>query len=102
MVQYWRAAGMTYLTYSVKCADLVRQALKEPFRSQVLNRIEYSMVKGSWEGGKITERSKFAPLKLAIVNFVTDVPSNETNADIPCFSFSATLEPNANGSITAK
>lgn len=58
MVQYWRAAGMTYLTYSVKCADLVRQALKEPVRSQVLNRVSYSMIKGNWESGKIVQRSK--------------------------------------------
>lgn len=62
MVQYWRAAGMTYLTYSVKCADLVRQALKEPVRSQVLNRVSYSMIKGNWESGKIVERSTFCSL----------------------------------------
>lgn len=49
---------MTYLTYSVKCADLVRQALKEPVRSQVLNRVSYSMIKGNWESGKIVQRSK--------------------------------------------
>lgn len=57
MVQYWRAAGMTYLTYSIKCADLVRQALKEPIRSQVLGRAGFSMTKGNWEGGKIVQRS---------------------------------------------
>lgn len=57
MVQYWRAAGMTYLKYSTTCADLVRQALKEPIRSQVLNRAAYCMTKGEWEGGKIVQRS---------------------------------------------
>lgn len=58
MVQYWRAAGMTYLTYSNKCADLVRQALKEPIRSKVLSRAGFTMVRGDWKGGKIVQRSK--------------------------------------------
>ena len=58
MVQYWRAAGMTYLKYSNTCAELVRQALKEPLRSKVLNRAGFMMTKGEWEGGKIVQRSK--------------------------------------------
>lgn len=57
MVQYWRAAGMTYLTYSIKCADLVRQALKEPIRSKMLGKTGFSMTKGQWDAGKIVERS---------------------------------------------
>ena len=61
MVQYWRAAGMTYLKYSNTCAELVRQALKEPARSKMLNKAGYSMVKGEWEAGKIVQRSKFFP-----------------------------------------
>lgn len=59
MVQYWRAAGMTYLKYSNTCAELVRQALKEPVRSQVLNRAGFSMIRGDWEAGKIVQRSTF-------------------------------------------
>ncbi|KAI0562061.1 ATP synthase [Gracilaria domingensis] len=59
MVQYWRAAGMTYLKYSTTCAELVRQALKEPIRSQVLNRAGYAMIRGDWDKGKIVQRSKW-------------------------------------------
>lgn len=65
MVQYWRAAGMTYLKYSTTCAELVRQALKEPIRAKVLDRAGFSMVRGEWEGGKIVQRSTFALLFLA-------------------------------------
>ncbi|PXF43897.1 ATP synthase subunit epsilon, mitochondrial [Gracilariopsis chorda] len=61
MVQYWRAAGMTYLKYSTTCAELVRQALKEPIRSQVLNRAGYAMIKGEWESGKIVQRTLIEP-----------------------------------------
>ena len=61
MVQYWRAAGMTYLKYSNTCAELVRQALKEPLRSQGLNRAGFSMLKGHWEDGKIVQRTVIEP-----------------------------------------
>lgn len=62
MVQYWRAAGMTYISYSIKCADLVRQALKEPVRSKVLSRAGFSMIRGDWEAGKIVQRSTCSAL----------------------------------------
>lgn len=48
---------MTYLTYSMRCADLVRHALKEPVRSKLLGSTGFSMTKGQWEGGKIVTRS---------------------------------------------
>ncbi|XP_051147929.1 ATP synthase subunit epsilon, mitochondrial [Andrographis paniculata] len=35
---FWRAAGMTYITYSNLCANMVRQCLKEPYRSEALTR----------------------------------------------------------------
>lgn len=58
MVQYWRAAGMTYLKYSTTCAELVRQALKEPIRSRGLDRAGFAMTRGDWQEGKIVQRSK--------------------------------------------
>jgi len=35
---YWRAAGMTYVHYANQCAVLLRQCMKEPFRTQSLSR----------------------------------------------------------------
>lgn len=59
MVQYWRAAGMTYLKYSSVCANLVRNAVKESLKAPVSKKAEYSMLKAEWEGGKIVTRSTF-------------------------------------------
>jgi F-type H+-transporting ATPase subunit epsilon len=35
---FWRAAGMTYITYSNICANLVRNCLKEPYKTEALSR----------------------------------------------------------------
>ncbi|XP_024378283.1 ATP synthase subunit epsilon, mitochondrial [Physcomitrium patens] len=35
---YWRTAGMTYLSYANTCAAMVRNCLKEPFKSKALQR----------------------------------------------------------------
>jgi len=35
---FWRTAGMTYLSYSNTCAAMVRNCLKEPFKTQALQR----------------------------------------------------------------
>ncbi|XP_039016743.1 ATP synthase subunit epsilon, mitochondrial-like [Hibiscus syriacus] len=37
-VPFWRAAGMTYITYSNICANLVRNCLKEPYKTEALTR----------------------------------------------------------------
>ncbi|MCI20041.1 ATP synthase subunit epsilon mitochondrial-like, partial [Trifolium medium] len=37
-VPFWRAAGMTYITYSNICANLVRNCLKEPHKTEALSR----------------------------------------------------------------
>ncbi|KAK7255055.1 hypothetical protein RIF29_28457 [Crotalaria pallida] len=46
-VPFWRAAGMTYITYSNICANMVRNALKEPFKSEALSRekVHFSFTK---------------------------------------------------------
>ncbi|KAJ6433144.1 hypothetical protein OIU84_020212 [Salix udensis] len=44
---FWRAAGMTYITYSNICANLVRNCLKEPFKTEALSRekVHFSVTK---------------------------------------------------------
>ncbi|KNA21812.1 hypothetical protein SOVF_039850 [Spinacia oleracea] len=51
-VPFWRAAGMTYISYSNICANLVRNCLKEPFKSEAIARekVHYSLAK--FENGK--------------------------------------------------
>ncbi len=60
MVQYWRAAGMTYLKYSSTCANLVRNAVKESLKVKEAKKADFSMLKAEWEGGKIVTRRKFS------------------------------------------
>ncbi|CAO2819395.1 unnamed protein product [Amaranthus hypochondriacus] len=44
---FWRAAGMTYISYSNICASVVRNCLKEPFKSEALGRekVHYAVSK---------------------------------------------------------
>lgn len=51
-VPFWRAAGMTYITYSNICANLVRNCLKEPHRSEALSREKVHYAISKWEDGK--------------------------------------------------
>ncbi|XP_073017462.1 ATP synthase subunit epsilon, mitochondrial-like [Primulina eburnea] len=51
-VPFWRSAGMTYITYSNLCANLVRQCLKEPYKSEALNREKVHFSVSQWVDGK--------------------------------------------------
>ncbi|CAO2837897.1 unnamed protein product [Amaranthus hypochondriacus] len=49
---FWRAAGMTYITYSNICANLVRNCLKEPFKSEALAREKVHYAVSKFADGK--------------------------------------------------
>ncbi|WOG89422.1 hypothetical protein DCAR_0208660 [Daucus carota subsp. sativus] len=51
-VPFWRAAGMTYISYSNICASMVRNCLKEPHKTESISRekVHYSVSK--WVDGK--------------------------------------------------
>ncbi|CAD5193157.1 unnamed protein product [Musa acuminata subsp. malaccensis] len=51
-VPFWRAAGMTYITYSNICASLVRGCLKEPYRSEAVSREKVHFIVSKWADGK--------------------------------------------------
>ncbi|KAM7512347.1 hypothetical protein LguiB_011222 [Lonicera macranthoides] len=51
-VPFWRAAGMTYITYSNICANLVRKCLKEPYKSESVNREKVHFALSKWSDGK--------------------------------------------------
>ncbi|KAL6530987.1 hypothetical protein OROHE_014469 [Orobanche hederae] len=43
---------MTYITYLSLCANLVRQCLKEPYRSEALSREKVHFSVSQWVEGK--------------------------------------------------
>ncbi|CAI0457231.1 unnamed protein product [Linum tenue] len=49
---FWRAAGMTYVSYSNKCASMVRSCLKEPHRTEALEREKVHFSISKWVDGK--------------------------------------------------
>lgn len=51
-VPFWRAAGMTYITYSNICANLVRNCLKEPYKTEVLTREKVHFSVSKWVDSK--------------------------------------------------
>ncbi|XP_027344855.1 ATP synthase subunit epsilon, mitochondrial [Abrus precatorius] len=51
-VPFWRAAGMTYVTYSTICANLVRNCLKEPLKTEALSREKVYFSLSKWVDGK--------------------------------------------------
>ncbi|CAN6460155.1 unnamed protein product [Victoria cruziana] len=51
-VPFWRAAGMTYITYSNICASLVRGCLKEPYRTEAVSREKVHFSVSKWVEGK--------------------------------------------------
>ncbi|KAK1276678.1 hypothetical protein QJS04_geneDACA003951 [Acorus gramineus] len=49
---FWRAAGMTYISYSNICASLVRGCLKEPHKTEALAREKVHFSFTQWKSGK--------------------------------------------------
>jgi len=58
-VSFWRAAGMTYITYSNICANLVRNCLKEPHKTEALSREKVHFALAKWGDGKPGKASTF-------------------------------------------
>ncbi|KAL6329303.1 hypothetical protein AAG906_015513 [Vitis piasezkii] len=50
-VPFWRAAGMMYISYSNICVSLVRNYLKEPFKSEALTRKKVHFSISKWDNG---------------------------------------------------
>ncbi|KAJ0488437.1 putative H(+)-transporting two-sector ATPase [Helianthus annuus] len=69
-VPFWRSAGMTYITYSNICANLVRNCLKDPYKSEAISRekVHFSVTK--WADGKPQKPSNFFSPFLHSFSFV--------------------------------
>lgn len=61
MVQYWRAAGLTYLKFCQVGSGVMRQGLKEPMKSKALKGGNYAIIKREWTGGAITSEVLCTP-----------------------------------------
>ncbi|CAB4304297.1 unnamed protein product [Prunus armeniaca] len=64
-VPFWRAAGMTYITYSNICANLVRNCLKEPYKTEAISRERVHFAVSKWTDGKPETPSKLIALLLS-------------------------------------
>ncbi|KAL4628983.1 hypothetical protein ACB092_05G275900, partial [Castanea dentata] len=51
-VPFWRSAGITYVAYSSVCANLLRNCLKEPHKSEALTREKVHISRSKWADGK--------------------------------------------------
>ena len=51
-VPFWRSAGITYVAYSNVCANLLRNCLKEPHKSEALTREKVHFSRSKWTDGK--------------------------------------------------
>ena len=69
-VPFWRAAGMTYITYSNLCANLVRNCLKEPRRTEALSREKVHFSVSKWVDGKAEKPSNFSN-PMALFSFLS-------------------------------
>lgn len=61
-VPFWRSAGMTYISYSNICASLVRNCLKEPYKSEAISREKVHFSSTKWTDGKPEKPSNFLSL----------------------------------------
>ncbi|KAK4587784.1 hypothetical protein RGQ29_018975 [Quercus rubra] len=51
-VPFWRSAGITYVAYSNVCANLLRNCLKEPHKSEALTREKVHFSRSKRTNGK--------------------------------------------------
>ena len=69
MVQYWRAAGLTYLRFCQVSGATLRQGLKEPMRAKALKGDGYEIIRRVWSaagelvkaGAELSMLADFAP-----------------------------------------
>lgn len=68
-VPFWRAAGMTYITYSNICASMVRNCLKEPYKAEAISREKVHFSVSKWADGKPEKPSKLISHSLLDLGF---------------------------------
>ena len=61
MVQYWRAAGLTYLRFCQVAGATTRQALKEPMRAKALKGDGYEVIRREWSASEVLVKAGVPP-----------------------------------------
>uniref|UniRef100_A0A0G4FJL9 Uncharacterized protein n=1 Tax=Chromera velia CCMP2878 TaxID=1169474 RepID=A0A0G4FJL9_9ALVE len=61
----WRQAKVSYLQYSNEMAQLLRESLKEPFRSTALQRNQVHFKESIFQNGSIVSREIVESFKQA-------------------------------------
>ncbi|PKA52811.1 ATP synthase subunit epsilon, mitochondrial [Apostasia shenzhenica] len=77
-VPFWRAAGMTYISYSNICASLVRSCLKEPYKSEAAAREKVHFAVSKWVDGK-PEKPGTLPFLLLYFDSVSMIRMHHSN-----------------------
>ena len=67
-VPFWRVVGMTYISDLNICANLVKNCLKEPFKSEALTHEKVHFSISKWDNGVPQKPSN--PLSLSIVGLL--------------------------------
>jgi hypothetical protein len=55
-MQFWRAAGLTYLSYCRVGSSVLRSALKEPMRTKALKSGDnFEIIRRTWSGADMVK-----------------------------------------------
>ncbi|KAL4343782.1 hypothetical protein AHAS_Ahas11G0112800 [Arachis hypogaea] len=75
----WRTAGMMYITYSKICANLVRNCLKEPFKTEAMSpkRLHFSLSNSSFGGHGALISSYWKAFSGSHVTLLEEVVGND-------------------------
>lgn len=58
MVQFWKQVGFSYLKYANLCAKMVRNSLKEPYKTKAISEREsFNFNFYEWKNGKVSRPS---------------------------------------------
>lgn len=56
---------MPFVQYAVEMANLLRQCLKEPYRTQLMNRNQMHFKEALWKDGQVLSKETFTQVKQA-------------------------------------
>ncbi|CEL99533.1 unnamed protein product [Vitrella brassicaformis CCMP3155] len=61
----WRNAKVSYIQYTTEMANILRQCLKEPYRSKALSRGQVHLKEAIWQGGVAQSKTTINDMKSA-------------------------------------
>ncbi|CBZ55348.1 putative ATP synthase epsilon chain [Neospora caninum Liverpool] len=61
----WRSSGVSFTRYASEMAALLRQCLKEPYRTQAMQRNQIHLKETVYQQGQVLTRETFNDIKKA-------------------------------------